>query len=974
MRRRRSSPGGDALYNQATEQLAQGDYTQAVADYEQAIAVYEENLGPDAEDVGRALHNMGNALCNIERFDEAVASHRRAIAIFEKINPDHPSIALTLNDLASDYTDQNKFDEAIPIYERTLALHERQRGLGDAYVGRLLNNLGYAYRHQGRYEDALSFYTRALAIYDKTLSPWDRDVGLVHFNLGNILPLLNRWEEGVDHLYRALAIWERTLGTSHPEYAGALDTLAVVMAANNQLDEALTYTQRALDINEKIFGKVSPHVSSTLLKMALVIERQGRFDAMMPPLQRALAIEELAGHQSTGVVRPLMTMSESRLEAGKYSEALEYSRRAAAIVATHRTQAVREKIETEEGQLTDAYADVVRATYRVSKEQVAKAKDLGLEAWLSEQRAIAGITSSALAQMSARFASGDSELARTIREQQDLEAELETLQKAMVASRSQAADQRDLAAETEAQRLIVEASNRVKDTRSKIAGKFPGYADLADPKPLDIPETQSVLATDEALLQVFVVEPTGDLPEEAFAWMVTKTDWRWERLDFLPKKVGEQSQIEETVYSLRCGLDATLWLDPSQWPEHSDSQKREKKGQSDRRARCLDLLKVAPRQETVGNSQFEVLPFDQGKSFSLYKTLLGPFADLLKGKRLLVVTNGALTSLPLSVLITETPPAPLVTRLADFRPAPWLGTQIPITVLPSVGSLKSLRTVTRKSQGAKPFLGIGNPVLRGPDETFAVIAETTRLLSTCPKQGIIGEEHAERFARPPMMISSLVTGPHADVEFIRRLPPLPETAGELCDIAEQLGAQDEDVLLADRATETTLKDLSDVGGLAKYAVVHFATHGGLAGELEGTTEPGLILTPPNSAEPEQLLRDDGYLSASEIAGLKLDADWVVLSACNTAGGKRADAEALSGLARAFFYAGARALLASHWEVGSDSAVKLTTRTFKELATRTDIGRAEAMRVAMAGLIQKGALWQAHPSQWAPFVVVGEGGR
>ena len=94
------------------------------------------------------------------------------------------------------------------------------------------------------------------------------------------------------------------------------------------------------------------------------------------------------------------------------------------------------------------------------------------------------------------------------------------------------------------------------------------------------------------------------------------------------------------------------------------------------------------------------------------------------------------------------------------------------------------------------------------------------------------------------------------------------------------------------------------------AALRYPRHGG--GEIEGTSEPGLILTPPK----EQTDLDDGYLSASEVAALKLDADWVILSACNTAAGGAEGAEALSGLARAFFYAGARAMLVSHWSVDS----------------------------------------------------------
>ena len=130
----------------------------------------------------------------------------------------------------------------------------------------------------------------------------------------------------------------------------------------------------------------------------------------------------------------------------------------------------------------------------------------------------------------------------------------------------------------------------------------------------------------------------------------------------------------------------------------------------------------------------------------------------------------------------------------------------------------------------------------------------------------------------------------------------------------------------------------------------------------------MILTPPAIATNE----DDGYLSAGEIAGLKLDADWVILSACNTAVGGAAGAEALGGLARAFFYAQARALLVSHWEVDSEATVKLITATVGTITTDKTVGRAEALRRAMVAMIDTGKNYESHPAYWAPFIVVGEG--
>jgi CHAT domain-containing protein len=129
------------------------------------------------------------------------------------------------------------------------------------------------------------------------------------------------------------------------------------------------------------------------------------------------------------------------------------------------------------------------------------------------------------------------------------------------------------------------------------------------------------------------------------------------------------------------------------------------------------------------------------------------------------------------------------------------------------------------------------------------------------------------------------------------------------------------------------------------------------------------LTLPN--EPSEL--DDGLLTASEVAQLELNADWVVLSACNTAAGEKPGAEALSGLARAFFYAGARSLLVSHWRIDSKAATRLTTSTFDIMKSNQTIGRAEARRRAMlAYLDDRSDIWNGYPGFWGSFSLVGEG--
>ena len=166
--------------------------------------------------------------------------------------------------------------------------------------------------------------------------------------------------------------------------------------------------------------------------------------------------------------------------------------------------------------------------------------------------------------------------------------------------------------------------------------------------------------------------------------------------------------------------------------------------------------------------------------------------------------------------------------------------------------------------------------------------------------------------------------------------------------------------------------------LTRFRIVAFATHGLVPGDLDGLTQPALALTAPQIAG----VKGNGLLTMEKILALKLDADWVVLSACNTAAGAGAGAEAASGLGSAFFYAGTRALLVTNWSVHSASARELTTDLFRRHGEDPALSRAEALRQAMMALLDgpgfvDGAghtvFTYAQPLFWAPYSVIGDGG-
>jgi CHAT domain-containing protein len=279
-----------------------------------------------------------------------------------------------------------------------------------------------------------------------------------------------------------------------------------------------------------------------------------------------------------------------------------------------------------------------------------------------------------------------------------------------------------------------------------------------------------------------------------------------------------------------------------------------------------------------------------------------------------------------------------------------------VSVLPSVASLKSLRVFAHRDRGTKPMTGFGDPLFN-------------------PSQDGAGDNRAAGKSGATKSASrALVTSAYTDfwqgagvdrARLAAALPQLPDTADELNAVAKDLGVAAGDIHLGSDASETTVKRLA----LADYGIIYFATHGLVAGDVKGLAEPALVLSLPK--QPTEL--DDGLLTSSEVAQLKLNADWVVLSACNTIAGDRPGAEALSGLARSFFYAGARALLVSHWSVDSEAATRLTTSTFDRLKADPGLGRAEALRQAMlAYLNDRSSPRNAYPAFWGPFALIGEG--
>jgi CHAT domain-containing protein/tetratricopeptide (TPR) repeat protein len=865
---------------------AQGRYADAEPLYRRALAIFEKARGYDQPNVAIALHNLAVLYENQGRFADAEPLFKQSLAIGEKaLGPDHPSVGISLIALAELYREQGRYADAEPLYKRALATSEKALGPDHPTVAAALNYLAELYRWQGRFADAEPLYKRSLAIGEKALGPDHRDVAISLGNLASQYSSLGRYAEAEPLQKRALAIYEKAFGPDHPNVATSLGVLADLYRAQGRYADAEPFGRRSLALREKALGPDHPNVAQSLHILALLYNNQRRYADAEPLYKRALAIQEKAlGSDHPAVATSLISLAELYRAQGRYADALP-------LVQT----------TIEHGRTVPYVAlPVLFAAQGNGLIPAGKAQDDALNV---VQRTAQSAAAAAVNKLAARLAAGGDRLAGLVRNDQDLAAEAEALDKAILAAVSKEPAKRDAAAEQRTRDRLAEIAKQRSALQGMFGAEFPDYAALSNPQPLTVKEMQALLSDNETLLAY----ASGE--KESYVFAVTRKNAAW-------KQIGlGTAALSEKVAAFRRGLDVE-----------------------------------ALRQEAVGGKP---ALFDLGLANELYAALIGPVEEVTKDARhLLVVPSGPLTSLPFHLLVTEKPATaiPQLKDIGSYRDAAWLIKRQGVSVLPALASLKALRQMARRDPGARPLVGFADPVF-DPAERAKALAERRAAQTRVAVTRGYGE---------------FWQGAGIDrAKLALYLPSLLDTADELKAVAGKLGAAAGDLHLGSDASEAMVKRTA----LNDYRVVYFATHGLVAGDVAGLGEPSLALTLPK--QPTEL--DDGLLTASEVAQLKLNADWVVLSACNTAAADKPGAEALSGLARAFFYAGARALLVSHWSVDSQAATRLTTSTFAIMKADPKLGRAAALRSAMlAYMNDRSSPLNAYPAFWGSFSIIGEG--
>jgi CHAT domain-containing protein len=936
------------------------------------------------------LSLYAKALVRGGKLKESVAIRQEHIRIIEKRQANTGQLFPTymfLTSAASALGDINAANDWIRRGESLLLDAQRwQRGTiwnyyGEFYRATVLTSKATLARDTGRMAESEQLYREAADNWEiaerkfptipTTLNAappgaWSTGEPLIRAQRARPLLALGRTVEAEVEARRGLLALLKLRGRYATETAEAMSALTAVLLEQGRYTEAAKLAAAAIDIYENIgHGPSSHQLNHARFDLARAQLSGGRFEDALATFERidrdtadlgpefrrkylaanmaygialdrngrtrdALAVFRTAAEQR---IRTLGERNYATAEArGFLGAALAKAGERAAALAEFRASVpillapsrdVSDEESTSAGK--DQRLQIILESYiglLADAQGASAAGDVAGESFRLADAIRGRAVQRALTASAARAAAADPALAELVRREQDTQKQIASLQGIYTNALASPPEERDASALLTLRTQIDTLRGARAAIRQEIEKGFPDYVNLIDPRPATVEQARKDLRQGEALIATYVGR------ERSFVWAVPAAG----PVGFAAVNQGGGA-IARQVAELRRALD--------------------------------------PNAATLG----DIPAFDVALAHRLYESLLAPVeAGWKDAKSLLVVPHGPLGQLPFTVLVTAPttlqPDRDGQALFANYKSVPFLVRKASVTQLPSVASLRSLRALPAPRGERQAFIGFGDPWFSPTQAADAARETQPAHLQTRGARTLVAMRGVRLLRRNAPATQTV------DSAELAQLPRLPDTADEVRSIALALHADPaKDVFTGREANERRVRTMD----LSNRKVVMFATHGLVPGDLNGLTQPALALSAPSVADVD----GDGLLTLDEVLALKLNADWVVLSACNTATGDGAGAEAVSGLGRAFFYAGTRALLVSNWPVETNSARALTTDVFQRQAANAGLARAEALRQAELALIEgpgfvdgetKAAVFSyAHPIFWAPFTLVGDGG-
>lgn len=864
-------------------------------------------------------------------YNKAAEQMGQAAALWEANGGPEEKIAEIEHNRGAILRALGKLSEAEVAAKKAIAIRRRIFREPSAEVASAVYNLGSIYMSAGRYEEAVAPLREAMVLQERA-APGDAP-GLV-MRITGLAAALNEADEKDEAIAlarRAVQVASEKLGESHPYTAGAYNNLGTNLNEAGRYAESIPVLRETLRLRQKSVGEDSPDTAVSLRNLAFALEAAGMLDESRvlneraldilkrkPDLAQPVALSRIYGALALNavargdwptydtVIAQSIASAEKAFPENSYDRAYPHVQHAAILARRGRS--------AEALPIAERWVPVLQKTTGPAHRD-----RIWGEALLARLRAengnVAGglpLADAATAELTRKMSSfgvGDRQLVREA--EMNHKSALELFQFALAAKDDaraftaiQLASISDLAVSQQSTADTGRTDSPALTARREVQALARREAELAGR------QAKALQSRDPAAGELGTALASVKARREAAEKALRET-----YPDFAARY--RPSPVSLADFRARMGSGSALVAvieGESQSFAVSITPSSLKTSAFETRAaqRSVRVL----RDAVDGPADLTAFPY--AEAHGLYRMLVS--GEARQAKELLYFGGRRLASLPPGMLTTK----PWKGSLAK---APWLVRQASVRVIGNLGLFNQPRA--ERARGGDLIVGIGGPDLP---------AGQTRL-------------------------AGLFRSGSPDTRATSALPALPEAANELRAIAAALPGARDLVLVGSASAEEKVKALSQSGELAQARVLAFATHGLVAGEMRGLWEPALLLgtSGPQSGE-------DGLLGASEIAAMRLGAELVILSACNTSAGDGEGGPVYSGLATAFAEAGAGSLLLSHWRVRDDAAARLSVETVRQRAGGKPT--AEALRRAeLALMADKTVPNAAHPAIWAPFVVV-----
>ncbi len=898
------------LYGKGMVLASKGKHTEAISVYEKSLELLNSSEQANLFLQSNLAANLGNSYSELGKLDLALNYYQKDLDIKEEIFGDNnPILAIAYNNISNIYIAKAKYKDAMQFIDDALKLSVGAYGQNDVRTAKLYNSKGNIYKEIGQYELALEYYQKSLDIYKS-------NYGLKHISveknlndIGIIYNKLGNFDKALIFFKDAYDIQIDIFGENHPDIAGTCNNIGYILEYQNKHESSLKFYQNAINIQIHNFGDNHPELAVYYNNIGINYYNRKEYEKSLEYYLKAIQIiESNYGNKFPGIVRIYLNTADLYKKLSDFQNALIYYQKS--IIAN-----ISDFNVTSEDYMTNPpirnYLDINKLLYSFQGK--------------------AGVLEAVY-------------LKDSVKNYLEFAGETYILCDSVIAiARKQSLKEEDK----------INLGNQTKIIYESIITVFFQLAEIADSEKKKqsfleqmfyFAEKNKAIILSQAVSSSNVKE-FSKLPPE----ILQKEHDLKSEISEIEKTLAESSEeknaeiLRQHLFNLNEELRSFNSEIEKNYPKYFNSKYKDTEFKIAQIQNSLDQ-NSAVRSYFIGeddiiiftltNNEIKVTStqkpsdFDEKvksfntyitsgykSDFELYLKQANEFYNLFfpdniseKIQKLTIIPDGLIALIPFEALITD----PFNGDVTDYKSYPFLIKKYELNYSYSAGLLINIMNSKSKNNNQTDWFGIA-PV-------FSDVSE--------------------------MSINKI------------NVTPLPGSKNEIKEIETLFNnhKKTSTSIIEKNATETNFKSQN----LKDYKYIHIATHG-----IVDTYEPKLsgILFFPTDSE------NDGVLFSGEIYNLELDADLVVLSACETGIGKISKSEGVIGLSRALIYAGSKNTIVSLWKVSDESTRNLMVNFYTTLL-EDENNKAHALHLAKTKMIEEGGTF-AHPFFWSPFILIGK---